>query len=240
MYKKATACLLTLLLAFSFVGCSKPSTKEVTKEIPKSITKEVPKEVAKDKQLTLGKNEGNLYTNDFFKMNINIPDKWIVATDEEKTEVLKLGKEVISKDDKSKAKELDLSELRTVYLLMTSQKGLKVQSTTANPNFIVIAEKLSFFQGVKDGANYLGQVKKQLKTVASTMPYKFDKEIYTEKVGGKSFSVLEATIETGTIKMTQKYYACVLNGYALSFISTYTDDVGAKSLDGVIKSVTFK
>ncbi|MBZ9632926.1 hypothetical protein [Clostridium sp. FP1] len=239
MYKKATACLLTLLLAFSFVGCSKTSTKEVAKEVPKSITKEVPKEVAKDKLLTLGKTEGNVYTNDFFKMNINIPDKWIVATDEEKTEVLKLGKEVISKDDKSKAKELDLSELRTVYLLMTSQKGLKVQST-ANPNFIVIAEKLSFFQGVNDGANYLGAVKKQLKTVASTMPYKFDKEIYTEKVGRKNFSVLEATIETGTIKMTQKYYACVLNGYALSFISTYTDDVGAKSLDGVIKSVTFK
>ena len=235
MYKKITTFALTLLLAFSFAGCSRTSTKEVAKTVPKAVTKEV----AKDKQLTLGKNEGNVYTNDFFKMDITIPDKWIVATDEEKTEVLKQGKEVVSKDDKTKAKQMDLSTLRTVYLLMTSQKGLKVQSTP-NPNFIVIAEKLSFFQGVNDGSKYLGEVKKQLKTLASTMPYKFDKEIYTEKVGGKDFSVLEATIDTGTIKMTQKYYACVLNGYALSFISTYTDDVSAKSLDALVKSVTFK
>ncbi|MGH4126089.1 MAG: hypothetical protein ACREV6_24550 [Clostridium sp.] len=239
MYKKITACLLTLLLAFSFAGCSKTSTKEVAKDVPKSVTKEVAKEVANDKILTLGKNEGSVYTNDFFKMSINMPAKWLIATDEEKIAVLKLGKEVISKDDKNKAKQLDLSELRTVYLLMTSEKGMKAQSTS-NPNLMVVAEKLSFFQGVSNGADYLAEVKKQLKTLASTMPYKFDKEIYTQEVGGKNFSVLESTIETGTIKMTQKYYACVLNGYALSFISTYTDDLGAKSLDGVIKSVTFK
>ena len=223
MIKKVISCLLILLLAFSFAGCSTTSTKEV----------------AKDKVISLGKNQGNVYTNDFFNMTINIPEKWVVATDEEKNALINKGAEIVAGDDKSKAKQIDLAKLRTVYLLVISAKGMQVQAVD-NPNFMVIAEKLSFFQGVKNGSGYLGEVKKQLKTLSSTLPYNLDKEVYTEKVGGKDFSVLEATIKSGNVKLTQKYYACVLNGYALSFITTSYEDAGAKSLDGVLKSVTFK
>jgi hypothetical protein len=227
MFKRVSSCALILLLVFSFAGCGKKSNKELTKE------------VAKDKIITLGENKGNVYTNDFFKMTINMPDKWVVATDEEKTEVLNLGKEIVAGDDKDKAKQLDLSTLRSVYLLMISEKGLQVKSA-GNPNFMVLAEKLSFLQGINNGSDYLASIKKQLKSLSSTVPYNLDKEIYTEKIGGKNFSVLEATLEAGTIKMTQKYYACVLNGYALSFISTGTDDANAKILDTILKSITFK
>lgn len=219
MYKKLTSGLLILLLAFSLAGCKKIATK--------------------DQIISLGKSEGNVYSNDFFNMTITIPDKWVVATDDEKMEVIKVGQEVIAGDDESKAKKLDLSVLKSVYLLMASEKGMKVQSTS-NPNFITVAEKISLAQGVKNGTDYLEAVKVQLKALASTVPYNLDKEVYTEKVDGKNFSVLEATIENGTIKMTQKYYACVLNGYALSFISTSTNAESAKTLDEVIKSVTFK
>lgn len=222
IFKKIVSFLLILSLAFSFAGCNTKSTKEVTKSAA----------------ITLGTNKGNVYTNDFFKLTINIPDKWIVATDAEKTKIIEAGKEIVAGDDKDKAKQIDLSAEKSVYLLMVSAKGLQVQSTN-NPNFIVIAEKLSFFQSVKTGADYLAEIKKQLKTVTS-IPYNLDKAVYTEKVGGKNFSVLEATVENSTIKMTQKYYACVLNGYALSFISTGLDDAGAKTLDATLKSVTFK
>lgn len=122
---------------------------------------------------------------------------------------------------------------------MTSEKGMNVQAES-NPNFMALAEKLSFFQGVKNGKDYLNEIRKQLKAIASSLPYNLNKEIYTEKVGGKDFSVLEATIEAGTTKMTQKYYAYVLNGYALCFVSTSNIEAGAKSLDGIIKSITFK
>lgn len=247
MFKKVTSGLLIILLAFSFAGCSKTSDKKETKEETKAETKAVTKEVAKeetkeetkDQIISLGKNEGNVYSNDFFNMTVTMPDKWVVATDEEKMEVLEVGKEVIAGEDKSKAEEIDLSAAKSVYLLMISEKGLKDKSAS-NSNFIVVAEKISLSQGVKDGADYLEAVKGQLKSVASTMPYNLDKEIYTEKVDGKDFSVLEATIKVGDVKMTQKYYASVLNGYALSFVNTITSDESAKILDKVIKSITFK
>lgn len=235
MFKKVTSGFLIVLLAFSFTGCSKTSDKEETKE----TTKEVTKEQAKEQIINLGKNEGNVYSNDFFNMTITMPDKWVVATDEEKMAVLEVGKEIIAKEDESKAEQIDLSAAKSLYLLMISEKGLKDPSTS-NSNFIVVAEKISLAQGVKDGSDYLEAVKEQLKSVASTMPYNLDKEIYTEKVDGKDFNILEATIEVGDVKMTQKYYACVLNGYALSFVNTITSDESAKVLDGVIKSITFE
>ncbi|MBC8062958.1 MAG: hypothetical protein H7Y18_20190 [Clostridiaceae bacterium] len=223
MFKKVISCFLVLLLSFSFVGCKNNSTKAVSK----------------DKIISLGKNEGNVYSNDFFNMTIKIPDKWVVATDDEKKSLIEKGSEIVAGEDKTKAKQLDLAKLRTLYLLVISSKGTQVQSVD-NPIFMAIAEKISFFQGVKNGAGYLAEVKKQLKALSSTLPYNLDKEVYTEKIGGKDFSVLEATISAGDIKMTQKYYACILNGYALSFITTSYDSEGAKSLDGVLKSITLK
>jgi len=147
MLKKITTSLLVLIIIFSFAGCRTISNDQATKE----------------KIINLGKTEDNVYTNDFFNMTVKIPDKWVVATDEEKMEVIKKGKEVISGDDKSKDEALNLSELRTVYLLMVSEKGLNVQADS-NPNFMVLAEKLSFFQGVKNGKDYLIEVRKQYKT----------------------------------------------------------------------------
>ena len=226
IFKKTISSFLILLLVFSFVGCNSTSTKKVTKAITKSSA------------ITLGTSKGNVYTNDFFKLTLNIPDKWVVASDEDKNKVIEAGEKIVVGDDKAKAKQIDLSLVKSVYLFMVSAKGLQVQSTN-NPNFMVIAEKLSFYQGVKTGADYLVEVRKQLKAVTS-ITYNLDKPVYTEKVGGKNFSVLEATVQTSTIKMTQKYYACVLNGYALSFISTTLDDEGAKTLDATLKSVTFK
>jgi len=80
-------------------------------------------------------------------MTVQIPKGWKISTDEEKKKLLNAGKQVIAGDDKLEKTKLDLSELRTVYLLMTSKYGTQKQSIN-NPNFMSMAEKLSLLQGV--------------------------------------------------------------------------------------------
>jgi hypothetical protein len=247
MLKKLISSILIVSLTLSFSACGKIAKQEVDKgtvsttsspEAKDSGTEK--KDTSSSKKIDLGTSEGSVYKNEYFNMTITIPDKWIVATDAEKNDLIQKGKQVVAPNDKDKQKQMDYSLEKTVYLLATSEKGLAVNDTT-NPNFIAIAEKLNFAQGVvvSDGKAYLEQVKKGLQGIAQ-IPYKFEKEIYTEKVGNKDFYVLEATASNGNVKLVQKYYATKIGDYALSFIATRYNDEQGKKLDTMIKDISFK
>ena len=240
MLKKLISSILIVSLAISFSACGKSPKNEVDKGTLSTTSKTEAKDSKSDKKIDLGKNEGNVYKNEYFNMTINMPDKWKVATDDEKNALIQTGKQVISDNDKNKEKQIDYSIEKTVYLLVTSEKGLSVNDTS-NPSFMAIAEKLTLMQGVviSDGKGYLEQVKKGLQGVTQ-IPYKFDKEVYTEKVGNKDFYVLEATVSNENVKLIQKYYAAKIGDYVLSFIGTSYNDDQAKKLDTMIKSISFK
>lgn len=242
MFKKVISGILITVLSLSFVACGKSAKEEVDKgTISGSETSTVGKDEKdkNDKKIDAGEVEGREYKNKFFGMTIKLPSNWIIATDEEKQAIVDSGKQVAAAGDENKEKQYDMSLERTVYLLVTSQKGLNVQDIT-NPSFMTLAEKLSFFQGVKDGKGYLEEVKKQLKALAAQIPYNLDKEIYTEKVGGKEFYVLEAVVNGTGVTLTQKYYASVINSYALSFITTSYSDEQSESLNEIIKTISFE
>lgn len=237
MLKKVISGVLITVLSLSFVACGKSAKDEVDKGTISSSDKST---VSKDdKKLDAGAVEGREYKNEFFGMTVKLPDNWVIASDEEKQAILDGGKEVAAGGDENKEKLYDLSLQRTVYLLVTSQKGMSVQDIT-NPSFMTLAEKLSFFQGVKDGKGYLEEVKKQLKALAAQIPYNLDKDIYTERIGGKDFYVLEAVVNGTGVTLKQKYYASVMNSYALSFITTSYSDEQSESLDEIVKTISFE
>ena len=240
MFKKLISSILIVSLAMCFSACGKSPKNEVDKGTVSTTSNTEAKDSKKDKKIDLGKSEGKVYKNEYFNMTINIPDKWIVATDDEKNHMMQEGKQVITDNDKNKEKQIDYSLEKTVYLLHTSEKGLSVNETL-NPSFMAMAEKLNLMQNVavSDGKGYLEQVKKGLQDMAM-VPYKFDKEIYTEKVGNKDFYVLEATVNNGDVNLVQKYYAAKVDDYVLVFIATGFNDDQAKKLDTTIKSISFK
>lgn len=250
--KGAIIITLALCFVFSFAGCGNINKEEVGKgtitnsesSAGSSTSTGTSTSAGTDsndngKKLDFGTNEGDVYKNDFFGLTVKLPKGWKVASDEEKQKVIDAGTAVVAGDDKSKKTQMELGELKTVYLLMTSKLGLQSQEPS-NANFMTMAEKVSLLQGIKKGDDYLGYVKKQLKDMSSKIPYKLDKEIYTEKVGGKDFSVLEASIENEQIKLTQKYYAYITKGYALCFITSSTSEEDSKVLGDMMKSVTLK
>ena len=74
----------------------------------------------------------------------------------------------------------------------------------------------------------------------TAIPYRFEPEIYPQSIGGKEFIVLPAQITSKGAIYHQTYYTTLMNGYALSFIITYSADEDLKTFDEMLKSVKFK
>ncbi|MNI81609.1 hypothetical protein D3C73_1382420 [compost metagenome] len=102
---------------------------------------------------------------------------------------------------------------------------------------MIVAEKVSLLQGVKNGKDYLEASKKFM--IESQLPYDY-KDITTTKVGGKDMDMMQVTIENGDMVITQDYYSSIIDGYAFNMIFTYADDEMKAETDKIVQSVSFK
>jgi len=223
---KALKTTLGLLLAASLVfatGCNKNQNASKENETKKTIT--------------LGTQEGTKYTNEYFGLELKLPEGWTIASDEEKEAVFQTGQDVIAENNEELAEKLDLAAQRTLYLLLASKYPMTYEGP--NPNIICIAENLGLLgsASVKTGKDYIDITKTGLEQTG--VPYTFS-DVTTVKLGGKDFDTIEATLDAGEIILTQKYYAAVIDGYALVFINSYTNEDEVAEINAYMDSISFK
>ncbi len=189
------------------------------------------------KTITMGTLDGTKYTNEFFGLELNVPDSWYIASEEEKAAILQAGQEAIAENNEDLAKKADLAKEKILNLLISFRHPLTHQGT--NPNVIIMAENLGLLGtvAVKSGKDYLEITKTNMEQAG--MGYTFS-DTTTEKLGGKDFDVLVATIDAGTIIVNQKYYVAIIDGYALTFITSSFSDEEAADVKGFMDTVTFK
>ena len=98
--QKQIIVLLVLVTLLSITGCSKgKSSESSTNTIKPTSTK-----------VTTGKVEGLSYTNEFFGLSIQIPDKWAVQDKQSVDEMQEVGKEAVAGDDEELKKAMDESK----------------------------------------------------------------------------------------------------------------------------------
>jgi hypothetical protein len=216
-----------LFLAASLIfaaGCGKKDTpNEAGKSAPKTIT--------------MGTQDGNKYTNDYFGLELNVPEGWTIASEEEKAALFQASQDVIEEKNKYLAKKMDLSKEQTLNLMFAFKYPLTHQGI--NPSVFCMAENLGLLgkATVKSGKDYLAMVKSSMEQTG--MPYTFG-DVITEKLDNKDFDVMEASISAGDIKVTQKYYAAIFDDYALTFIETYSNEEEASDTKSLMDTVIFK
>ena len=189
------------------------------------------------KAITMGTLDGTKYTNEYFGLELNVPESWHIATEEEKAAITQAGQEAIAENNEDLAKKLDLSKEKTLNLLISFKHPLTHQGT--NPNVIIMAENLGLLGSVavKTGKDYLELTKTSMEQTG--MGYTFS-ETTTEKLGGKDFDALVATINAGTITVAQKYYVAIIDGYALTLITSSYSDEETADIKGFMDNITFK
>jgi hypothetical protein len=189
------------------------------------------------KAITMGTLDGTKYTNEYFNFELNVPESWHIATEEEKAAITKAGQDAIAENNEKLAEQLDLSKEKTLNLMFAFKYPFTHQGF--NPNVLCMAENLGLLGSVtvKSGKDYLAMTKTGMEQTG--MPYTFG-EVTTEKLGDKDFDTMEATIDAGEIKLTQKYYAAIFDGYALVFINTFSSEEEASETKGLLDTVSFK
>ncbi|MBW7474719.1 DUF1795 domain-containing protein [Paenibacillus oenotherae] len=188
-----------------------------------------------EKKVDLGKVENGTYTNDYFGFSLTVPQGWQVQDAETMNEISEMGKDAIAGGDEDKKKDLDLAEKKTLNLLMFSK--FEMGSVQLNPNFLSTAEKVSKLQGINSSKDYLEILKKML--TDSQLPYTFG-ETSTVTIGGQEFETIDASLNTGEVTVSQKYYCAIIEGYALSFAATYMDDESKADMDNIVNTIKFK
>lgn len=187
------------------------------------------------KEVSLGSFEGDRYTNDYFGVEITIPEEWTKLDAEGQQIITNAGKEAFV-DDEELSKQLDLAEEKVLNFLMAFKYPLE-EVHNVNPGVICNAEKLSFLEGVNSGEEYL-ELSKNLLT-RTQIPYEFDKDIYSVELDGHEFYVLESSVSIGEMKIYQKYYSKLINGYAFNIIVTYSEEEGKGEIEEIVKTVKF-
>jgi hypothetical protein len=72
------------------------------------------------------------------------------------------------------------------------------------------------------------------------MQVSFPKDIYTERLGGVDFDVMDLELSIRGITVKQKYYMTIMKGYALGFIVSFTNDEEESSDQKILNTVTFQ
>ncbi|MFH2046882.1 MAG: hypothetical protein ABIK92_17265 [Pseudomonadota bacterium] len=212
--KQTTIVLYALFIILCLVGCENNAQKAID----------------------FGKYESGVYTNTYFKLKVKVPDSWYVMDDESRIELTRKGGKLVAGKDKNLNAVLEAADLNSVNLLFASEHppGAPVAS---NPSLMLIAEKVKHVPGIVRGKDYHFHTKKML--AGSAVEVSYPKEIYEEQIDNISFDVLEIQIIMGENTILQKQYVTIMNGYAVLFGLTYTDDDGLKKLDEIISAIDF-
>ncbi|MBR2564220.1 MAG: hypothetical protein IKE29_06320 [Paenibacillus sp.] len=194
------------------------------------------KESSKTENVELGTTEKGSYTNDYFGVSLKFPETWEYQDAEGMNELTNASSEAIAGDDETKKKQLELSQTKTLNLLMASQYPL--DGGQLGPSAMAIAEKVSLLQGVRTGEDYLKATKKFMED--SNFPYDYQ-DFTKETIGGKEMDLMEVKIDAGDgSTITQEYMSTIINGYAFNFIFTYVDDASKSEIEKIKKSIQFK
>jgi len=178
--------------------------------------------------------DGNHYRNAFFGVSVDKPEGWYSQPPEETMALQQRGSEALMADEKNKQALIDASLKSSVPVF----GFFRVPPGTPgkpNPNVMAVAENLNGFPGVKSGCDYLHFVRQLLEK--GQFSYAFSGECGSRKLAGESFGYLEGKVARGDVTVTQRYYATVREGYALSFIQTFFSAEGEAETRAILDSI---
>lgn len=177
---------------------------------------------------------GNTYVNRLLGVSVEKPANWYAQSVEEMIMSQQQGSKALAGKDENMQAMLDAAA-QTSLPLFGFYEHPPGTPGKLNPNVLSIAENIKMFPGVTDPCHYIQSVQNILKQ--GQLKYSFDSECLHKMISGHKSGYLEASLTLGKLKIYQRYHAILKDGYAISFIQTYTDDASFKKVNQVFNSI---
>lgn len=190
-----------------------------------------------EKAIDFGSFQSGVYKNDYFNLEVAIPEAWNVLDDASRIELMKKSGRIVAGDNDNLNAVIEASDLQNMNLL-TASKHPMGSPVPFNPSFVIVAEKVNHLPGIARGSDYHFHTKKLMESGAIKVSY--PKEIYAQKIGEYTFDVMEMQIDMGSIKIMQKQYAAIIHDYALLFGITYSNAEELESLNQIVGAIALK
>jgi TonB family protein len=180
----------------------------------------------------------NMYTSDFFGFSYLFPKGWSVQSEVTKKRLMEVGKAIITQGDPNKSAVMDVAEKHSYQLLTVFEHPVGTP-VPFNPGLIVMAEDVSYAPGVKNGADYLLNLKMGLEKRHEEL--KILRAPTEQSFGGKSFFRMDVAFSTSTgATVLESYSSTVLKGNALTFIFFEERTERLQSLTDTLNTLEFK
>jgi len=171
------------------------------------------------------------YTNPALSFSFKFPKDWVVHGEATNERIRELGKEKIAESGASKA-STEVALKNTYQLLTIFHYALGTPGVSFNPSILVIAERVDHAPGIKNGKDYLLNVRALL---TRTPGYQvLQKEPMEYHFGETQFFRDNYAVEVNGVRIVQAHFAIIKNGYALVFIFVGEDE---KSVDEMTKAM---
>lgn len=212
--KKLIAMLMCATLLFSLAACSGGSgsedieTPDLNVESDADTTK-APEEVAVS--ISRGTVEDNVYKNDFAGFTFTNPDGWRFLTDEEISETINMGQDVMDLNAIEKA----LSEKASIYDMAAQDE---------NGNSIMLCYENTMLSALREvSVDEFEQIMKTNLSEVEEINYEFQSS-EDVNLGETSYRKMLYTAEVDGFEMEQAYYIKVIGKYVISVILTSTTE----------------
>ena len=187
-------------------------------------------------EIDYGSVTDSVYRNAYFDFHLPIPKDWSIQDQQAQRRMTETGNQMIAGEDRNMQAMLKASEQQTVNLIAAFQHPIG-SPVPFNPSVMSVAERIRHLPGIQRGKDYLFHAKKIL--TSGQVKVEFPKEIYSEKLGGHDFDVMEAVLHIGPSSVNQKYYAGIVKGYALTFIISSTTPEEEAAAQAALRGITF-
>jgi hypothetical protein len=184
-----------------------------------------------------GQVENMKYTNTYFDFEITLPDDWKFQSKDQLDNLNNRGRDLLAGDNETLKTALKASEINNAILLSANQyeAGAPVDY---NPSISIVAENIKNFPGIKNGSDYLFQVRKLL--IQSQVKYEYvDSTFSKETINEFEFFKLNAGLNSLGINIYQIYYSTILNGFSLGIIISYNTEQQKSDMLEALNSIKF-
>ena len=174
--------------------------------------------------------QDGMYINPDFGFSFKYPKDWVVHGEATNERIRELGKEKIAESGVSKA-SVDVALKNTYQLLTVFRHPVGTPGITFNSAILVMAEKIAHAPGIKNGKDYLLNLRTLLLKAGHQALLKEPMEY---RFAESQFFRDDYAVEANGVHMVQAHFATVKSGYALVFIFMGEDQ---KSLDEMTKTM---